>query len=242
LIVTCVALTALFLALNAYMHAFALPFGADSTSPQFGLYWRSLLVVELVGVGVGTLTWWGWLVRSGRALAAPVTAAQEVGRIATLWGFVGGTSLVLYFMASFFVNADGAWHQTTVRDTAFTPPHIVMFYCAFPLGITLSVASYLYAFTRLPTIYSTAAGFPWSFFLLIGASITEMMQVGLNEFGHSLWITEEIFAAPLHWPFVTYGWLAFGIFAVWVETMVRLLSIEKELADRKRKKPGAAIG
>jgi methane/ammonia monooxygenase subunit C len=181
-------------------------------------------------------------VRSGRALAATISRAEEVRRIAGLWGLVGATSLVLYFMTSFFVNADGAWHQTTVRDTAFTPPHVILFYCAFPLGITLSVASYLYGSTRLKTVYKPANGFPWSFFLLIGASITEMMQVGLNEWGHSLWITEEIFAAPLHWPFVTYAWLAFGIFAVWVETMVRLLSIEKELADRKREEPGAATG
>jgi methane/ammonia monooxygenase subunit C len=240
LIVTCVALTTLFLGLNAYMHAFALAFGTDSATPEFTLYWRGLLLLELVGVGGGTVAWWGWLVRSGRSLAAPMSAGVEVRRIASLWGLVGATALVLYFMASFFVNADGAWHQTTVRDTAFTPPHIVMFYCAFPLGITLSVAAYLYAYTRLPTIYPAASGFPWSFFLLIGASVTEMMQVGLNEFGHSVWITEEIFAAPLHWPFVTYGWLAFGIFAVWVETMVRLLSIEKELADRKREEQSAA--
>ena len=52
----------------------------------------------------------------------------------------GATSAVLYYMASFFPNSDGAWHQTAVRDTAFTPPHIVMFYCAFPLGITMTRA------------------------------------------------------------------------------------------------------
>jgi methane/ammonia monooxygenase subunit C len=160
-----------------------------------------------------------------------VTHSEEVYRIAVFWGLVGATSVVLYFMASFFVNADGAWHQTTVRDTAFTPPHIVMFYGAFPLGITMSVGTALYGITRLTKIYPASSGFPWSFFLLIGASVTEMMQVALNEWGHSVWITEEVFSAPFHWPFVIYAWLGLAIFALWVETLVRLLSIEKGLDD-----------
>jgi methane/ammonia monooxygenase subunit C len=67
------------------------------------------------------------------------------------------------------------------------------------------------------------------FFLLIAASVTEMAQVAMNEWGHSLWITEEIFAVPFHWPFVLYGWLAAGIFALWAETLVRLLQIEGEI-------------
>ena len=41
-------------------------------------------------------------------------------------------------------------------------------------------------------------------------------------------IIEEIFAAPFHWPFVFYGWLSAGIFALWAETIIRLLAIEKE--------------
>ena len=56
-----------------------------------------------------------------------------------------------------------------------------------------------------------------------------MMQVAFNEWAHSLWILEEIFAAPFHWPFVFYGWLSAAMFAVWTDTSVRLLSIEKEM-------------
>jgi methane/ammonia monooxygenase subunit C len=225
--------SALFLGLSTYMHAFAWSAGIDSASREFTLYWRSLLIVELVGVAGGTLCWWSWLVRSGRTIQAALTHAEEVRRIAVFWGLIGATSLVLYFMASFFVNADGAWHQTAVRDTAFTPPHIVMFYCAFPLGITMTVGTYLYGVTRLPRVYPAGAGFPWSFFLLIAASVTEMLQVAFNEWGHSLWIPEEIFAAPLHWPFVIYVWLAAAMFALWLETLLRLLGIEKEIADQR---------
>jgi len=238
-ILSCLGFTVLFVGLGVYMHAFAWSAGLDATSPEFSVYWRSLLLIELVGVTVGTLAWWTWLVRSGRALPATVAFDEEVRRIMVVWGLLGATCVVLYFMASFFVSGDAAWHQTAVRDTAFTPPHIVMFYCAFPLGITMTVGTYLYGVTRLPRVYSMTAGFPWSFFMLIGASVTEMLQVAVNEWGHSLWIAEEVFAAPLHWPFVIYVWLAAGTFAVWLETLIRVLSIEKQIADQRTQAPRA---
>ena len=95
----------------------------------------------------------------------------------------------------------------------------------------LTIGTYLYGRTRLPKVYGSELGFPWSFFFLIAASVTEMMQVALNEWGHSLWIAEEIFAAPFHWPFVLYGWLALALFALWAETLLRLMAIERELDD-----------
>ena len=75
---------------------------------------------------------------------------------------------------------------------------------AFVNDLERPVGTYLYGRTRLPKVYGASFGFPWSFFFLIAASVTEMMQVAMNEWGHSLWITEEFFAAPFHWPFVTY--------------------------------------
>src|SRR4029453_5406011 len=85
--------------------------------------------------------------------------------------------------------------------------------------------------------YGAENGFPWSFFLLIAASVTEMAQVAMNEGGHSLWITEEIFAVPFHWPFVFYGWLAAGIFALWAESLIRLLQIEGESEGEEAGEP-----
>jgi len=227
-----------FIFLRVYQQKFAWynEAGLDSASPAFKHYWFSLFLIELALVTVITLGWWGWLLKSGQKVAAsdaakPISKAEEVRRIVVFWGLIGSTCVVLYFMASFFPNQDGVWHQTAVRDTALTPSHIVMFFWAFPLGITMTVGTYLYGRTRLPKVYSPDKGFPWSFFLLIAASVTEMMQVAMNEWGHSLWITEEIFAAPFHWPFVTYGWLASGIFALWAETLGRLLQIEDEVEE-----------
>jgi methane/ammonia monooxygenase subunit C len=225
------AVTALFLMLRAYQQVFAwTEAGLNRASDDFNSLWLSLFFAELIAVGAGTLLWWVWMVRSGRKIPQRVTPREEVRRIAVFWGLVGITSIVLYFMASFFPNQDGAWHQTAVRDTALTPSHIVMFFYAFPLGITFTIGTYLYGRTRLPAVYGAEKGFPWSFGLLIAASVTEMAQVAMNEWGHSLWIAEEIFAAPFHWPFVTYGWLAAAIFALWAETLIRLLQIEDRVA------------
>lgn len=232
----------IFLRLYQQKYAWYNEAGLDAASPGFKTYWFSLFLIELVLVTAITLGWWGWLLRSGATLAAkaavtPISKHEEVRRIAVFWGLIGATCVVLYFMASFFPNQDGVWHQTAVRDTALTPSHIVMFFWAFPLGITMTVGTYLYGRTRLPKVYSPDKGFPWSFFLLISASVTEMMQVAMNEWGHSLWITEEIFAAPFHWPFVTYGWLASGIFALWAETLGRLLQIEDEVEEERQAAP-----
>jgi methane/ammonia monooxygenase subunit C len=226
---TPVALLAIAFGLRAYQQPFAWKYGIDSSSTDFQRYWWSVLFVGLIGVGAFTLLWWGWLIRSGMKVDQNPGHDEEVRRIAVFWGLIGAISVCLYIEASFWPNQDGAWHQTAVRDTAFTPSHIPMFYWFFPLGITLTVGTYLYGRSRLPKVYGVEKGFPWSFALLIAASVTEMMQVAMNEWGHSLWITEEIFAVPFHWPFVFYGWLAGGIFALWAESLIRLLGIEGEI-------------
>jgi len=212
-----------------YVSRYAWTVGIDSSTPEFTKYFRSLVWAELIIIGAGTGLWWGWLVRTGRHLVnQKVTADEEVRRIAVFWGLIAMTSLTLYVMASFWPNQDGSWHQTAIRDTALTPSHIPMFYFWFPAGITMTIGTYLYGRYRLPKVYGAEKGFPWSFAFLIAASVTEMMQVAFNEWAHSLWILEEIFAAPFHWPFVFYGWLSAGIFALWAETIIRLLAIEKE--------------
>lgn len=202
--------------------------GLNSASVEFSRYYRSLFWGELITLGVFTGAWFGWLIRTGREMAGePCERAEEVRRIAILWSIIGVTSLSIYMEASFWPNWDGSWHQTMVRDTALTPTHIPMFYFFFPLSSVLAIGAYLYGRFRIPALYGGEKGFPWSFFLLISAAVLECMAVAANEWGHSLWISEEIFSVPFHWPFIVYGWLASGMFAVWGETIVRLLEIEK---------------
>ncbi|MGH7865887.1 MAG: methane monooxygenase/ammonia monooxygenase subunit C [Candidatus Binataceae bacterium] len=224
-----------------YKYAFTA--GLDASSDAFTLYYRTLFWGELLSLGVFTGIWYGWLIRTGRARAGEaVSHAEEVRRIAVLWGIIGATSISVYIEASFWPNWDGSWHQTMVRDTALTPTHIPMFYFFFPLSVVLALGAYLYGQFRIPAVYSIKKGFPWSFFLLIAAAVLECVQVAFNEWGHSLWISEEFFAAPFHWPFVTYGWLASGMFAVWGETILRLFQIESDARSAKVPRHHAAAG
>ena len=203
--------------------------GLNSASPEFTSHYRVLFWTELISLGLFSGLWVGWLVRSGRALVGqPVPHAEEIRRLAVLWSLVGATSLSIYIEASFWPNWDGAWHQTMVRDTALTPTHIPMFYFWFPLSVVLAFGTYVYGRFRLPAVYGKDKGFPWSFFLLISAAVLEVLEVAFNEWGHSLWISEEFFAVKFHWPFVIYGWLAGGMFAVWGETILRLFEVHAE--------------
>jgi methane/ammonia monooxygenase subunit C len=228
LFISCTLVMAANVFLWFWNYAYMFTAGLNSASMEFTMYYRTLFWGEVIVLGLFTGVWFGWLIRTGRELQGqPCERSEEVRRIAVLWSLIGATSLTVYLMASFWPNWDGSWHQTMVRDTALTPTHIPMFYFFFPLSVTLAVGSYLYGRFRIPAVYGADKGFPWSFFLLISAAVLECMTVAANEWGHSLWISEEIFAVPFHWPFVVYGWLASGMFAIWGETIIRLFEIEK---------------
>jgi methane/ammonia monooxygenase subunit C len=219
-------------AIRIWQQGNAWTIGIEAASPAFTRTYRVLFYSEVLASGLIGFWWWTYLIKKGRKIVdVAVPHEVEVRRIANFWGLISTISVELTIMASFWPNEDGSWHQTAVRDTALTPAHIPMFFLFFPFGIILTVGTYLYGRYWLPKVYGAANGFPWSFFLLISASVTEMMQVAMNEWGHSLWITEEIFAVPFHWPFVFYGWLAAGIFALWAETIIRLLGIEAEIEE-----------
>jgi methane/ammonia monooxygenase subunit C len=134
-----------------------------------------------------------------------------------------------------FAGSWFGWLVRTGRQLEGTQPspaeetrRIAVLWCIiFPLTVVLAVGAYLWGRWRIPAVYSTNFGFPWSFFLLISATVLEVIQVAFNEWGHSLWLSEEFFATPFHWPFVFYGWLAGGMFAVWGETILRLFEVDK---------------
>ena len=84
----------------------------------------------------------------------------------------------------------------------------------------------LYAQTRLP-LYSQATSFP-----LVAAVVGPMFilpNVGLNEWGHAFWFVDELFAAPLHWGFVTLGWC--GLFGAGGGVAAQIVSRMSNLAD-----------
>ena len=133
--------------------------GLNSASVEFTRYYRSLFWGQVITLGVFGGAWFGWLIRTGRAMVGkPCERAEEVRRIAILWSIIGVTSLSIYIEASFWPNWDGSWHQTMVRDTALTPTHIPMFYFFFPLSSMLAVGAYLYGRFRIPALYGSGQG------------------------------------------------------------------------------------
>jgi len=104
---------------------------------------------------------------------------------------------------------DASWHQTVVRDTAFTPSHVILFYGTIPLYILFGVGAFLYSVTRLPR-FAERLSIPFT--LAVAGPFLILPNLGYNEWGHAFWMMEEFFSAPLHWGFVVLGWsvLALG--------------------------------
>ena len=161
LFVSCGLLMACNLFLWIWDYKFAFTVGLDSSSHAFHFTTARCSGVNCCASAPspasGTDGWYA----PGRGLAGePITPAEEVRRIAVLWGIIGATSLSIYIEASFWPNWDGAWHQTMVRDTALTPTHIPMFYFFFPLSVVLALGAYLYGRFRFPAVYGGEKGFP----------------------------------------------------------------------------------
>src|SRR6516164_5840477 len=145
-----VLLLALFGGARIYQQAFAWSMGTDSTSPEFAKYWMTFLYVELVVLAIlGPCIWlYVWVTRD-RHLDR-LSPQLELRRHFTLTALLTVYVFAVYATASFFGEADGAWHQVVVRDTSFTANHIILFYLTIPVYIICGFTSYLYAMTRLP--------------------------------------------------------------------------------------------
>lgn len=228
---------------RTWQQLFAFDRGLDATLPGFGRYWLSIFFFNVLVLPTAAAAWFAWLWLSGRHMAAEFEAgeldeATEVRRIWGLWILLLGFAMAAWWGGSYFTEQDAAWHQVTLRDTAFTPSHISLFYGAFPLMVYGATGSFLYARSRLPHIFGGRA-LPLPFVLMISGTVLLLFQVAFNEFGHTFWETEEIFNAPLHWPFVFFAYFLASTFAVVLQTLPRLLELTRSEQRRSgRTAPG----
>jgi len=125
----------------------------------------------------------------------------------------------IYWGASFFTEQDGTWHMTVIRDTDFTPSHIIEFYMSYPIYSVIAVGGFFYAKTRLPYF---AKGYSVAYLIVAIGPFMIIPNVGLNEWGHTFWFMEELFVAPLHWGFVFFGWMALGVFGVVLQLLMNV--------------------
>src|SRR5262249_521156 len=124
---------------------------------------------------------------------------------------------------------DATWHQTLIRDTEFTPSHIILFYLTMPLYIILGVGGLLYAHTRLPYYDARTKGWSLPYFWAVSGPPLTPFTFPFNNWGLTLWIMEEIFSASLHWGFAVLGWTALGFFGLFLQVVPRMLELIRQL-------------
>ena len=175
------------------------------------LFWERFIATETQlarrgGSGLRELLW-----KSRDAAFVTLAPREELRRNMTHLLWLMAYAWAIYWGNSFFTEQDGTWHQTVVRDTDFTPSHIVVFYLSYPIYIITGFGAFLYARTRLPYF---AKGLSVPYLLAVIGPFTILPNVGLNEWGHTFWFMEEVFVAPLHYGFVVFGWFALAICGV----------------------------
>jgi methane/ammonia monooxygenase subunit C len=174
-------------------------------------------------------TLWGYIWKTRDRNLAALHPREELRRNITHVVWLFAYAWAIYWGASYFTEQDGTWHQTIVRDTDFTPSHIIEFYLSYPIYIITGGASFLYAKTRLP-FWSEGLSLPY--LIAVTGPFMILPNVGLNEWGHTFWFMEELFVAPLHYGFVIFGWLALAIMGVLLQVFASFSNlIGKELCE-----------
>ena len=109
--------------------------GLDSFAPEFETYWMNFLYIEIVLEIVTASILWGYLWKTRDRNLAAITPREELRRNVTHLVWLFAYAWAIYWGASYFTEQDGTWHQTIVRDTDFTPSHIIEFYLSYPVYI-----------------------------------------------------------------------------------------------------------
>ena len=214
------AMCAFYVGVRIYEQYFGWYAGLDSFSPEFQKYWMTILYIEEPVELISFLALVGYLWKTRDKDVANVAPREEMRRIFYLLNWILVYGIAIYWGASFFTEQDGTWHQTVIRDTDFTPSHIIEFYMSYPMYIIIGVGGFMYARTRLPTF--ATKGWSIAYVILFVGPFMIFPNVGLNEWGHTFWFMEELFVAPLHWMFVFFGWMALAVFGVTLQILGRI--------------------
>ncbi len=217
-----VGLAVLFGVYRLYQHATAFTVGLDYFEPAFQTYWMTLLYAELIieaVVGTALLSWI-WLTRESDL--TKISPAEELRRYYVMFSWLFAFGFTTFIATSIYTEADAAWHQVAVRDTDFTPTHIGLFYFAIPMIIIMGTSAFLWTHTRVPQF---AGRVSLGFALLVAGPMLIMPNLGLNEWGHTFFYAEELFAAPIHWGFVLLGWSAFAVGGMVVQALTRIVEL-----------------
>lgn len=217
------------LAYRIYLNTMAFSVGTDFYSPEFQKYWMPLLYGEILVLGLFTVctSIYVWLTREKDASA--ISTELELSRYWKLLSFLSVIGIWVAAIATNAVESDAAWHQVTIRDTDFTPTHIFIFYFALPALTAFLIPVFIWTHTRIPAFMNKISV---PFLCVVLGIFMIMPNYGFNEWGHTFFYAEELFAAPVHWGFVFLGWSLFFLVPLGVQiftNMARLIA--KTTAD-----------
>jgi methane monooxygenase/ammonia monooxygenase, subunit C len=216
--------TIFYVIIRWYEEVYGWSAGLDAFAPEFQTYWMNFLYVEIV-LEIASFSFiTGYLWRTRDRNIDALAPREELKRHFHHFVWLCAYGYALYWGASFFTEQDGTWHQTIIRDTDFTPSHIIEFYLSYPVYIITGFGAFMYAKTRLPQF---AKGVSLPYLILVVGPFMILPNVGLNEWGHTFWWAEELFVAPLHYGFVFFGWAALAVSGVLLQIMGRLNELMK---------------
>lgn len=224
-------LCTLYFCVRWYEGVYGWKYGLDAFTEEFQTYWMNLLYAELVIESLVATGLVAYLIKTRDRNIDAVAPREELRRYCTLYMWFVVYGVALFWGASFFTEQDGTWHQTVVRDTDFTPSHIIAFYMSYPIYVITGLGSFVYAKTRLPQFAHS-----WSlpYLMLVCGPFMILPNVGLNEWGHTFWFMEELFVAPLHWGFVFFAWFILAIFGVFLQIQKRMRELIGQQLQQSR--------
>ena len=137
-----IVLNIFYLIVRVYEQVYGWRAGLDSFAPEFQTYWLSILwseiPLELIsGIGLA-----GYLWKTRTRDMSTVTPREEMRRIVVEVQWLVVYGIAIYWGASFFTEQDGTWHMTVIRDTDFTPSHIIEFYMSYPIYSVIAVGAF----------------------------------------------------------------------------------------------------
>ncbi|HTV33557.1 MAG TPA: methane monooxygenase/ammonia monooxygenase subunit C, partial [Methylocella sp.] len=144
------AICTFYVGVRTYEQVFGWYAGLDSFAPEFTTYWMTILYIEEPVELISFLALVGYLWKTRDKDVANVAPREEMRRIFTLCEWLLLYGVAIYWGASYFTEQDGTWHMTVIRDTDFTPSHIIEFYMSYPMYIVVGCGGFFYARTRLP--------------------------------------------------------------------------------------------
>lgn len=211
-----------------YQQEYSFTVGLDYFEPEFQTYWMNLLYSQLIIIFFAGLAIVGaiWFTRPKVLSLSP---KEELGRYMLILTVMAGIGIIAPTGIILYMEADAAWHQVTIRDTDFTPTHIGLFYFFIPVLIVALAAAFVWVHTRLPD-FSNRISFPLA--VIVSGPILIMPNLGFNEWGHTFFYAEELFAAPIHWGFVTLGWALFGFGGFITQILNRMAKLTKNVNEK----------